>query len=134
MQDDGVIDLDFEEVGVNIDGAEVGMFSGSASIDREGAVVGLTLDAYVTDKAAPFGPPKKVFRYLKVPLRTKVEAFCTFAELLARQIANAIESGFAPEISDKLNDWCVSLAEQEFEHEPHFPGSIATFVDSEAAE
>jgi len=130
MKDDGVIDFDFEEVGVNIDGAEVGMFSGSASIDQDGHVVGLTLDGYVTDRAAPFGPSKKVERYLKVPLRDEPH---DLPSQMASALANAIERGFEPEINDALNDWHVSLAEQEWEAEPRFPGSVATFV-SEAAE
>ena len=40
MRDTGIIDFDFEEIGLSIDGADVGMFSGTASIDRDGAVVG----------------------------------------------------------------------------------------------
>lgn len=113
MRNDGVIDFDFEEVGVQIDGAECGMFSGTASIDQDGAVVGLYLDAYVTDRAAPLGLPKKVTRYLKVPLRHHIPL--AFESYLARELATAIETGFEPEINDKLNDWSVSIAEQSFE-------------------
>ena len=116
MRDTGIIDFDFEEVGVQIAGAEVGMFSGTASINQDGAVVGLYLDAYITDRAAPLGMPKKITRYLKVPLRHHIPF--VFESYLARELATAIETGCEPEINDKLNDWSVSIAEQSFEHAP----------------
>ena len=116
MRDVGVIDFDFEEVGVQISGADVGMFSGTASIDQDGAVVGLYLDAYITDRAAPLGMPKKITRYLKVPLRHHIPL--AFESYLARELATAIETGCEPEITDKLNDWSVSIAEQSFDHAP----------------
>lgn len=106
MKDDGVIDFDFEEVGVNIDGAEVGMFSGSASIDQEENVVGLTLDA--------FDSSKQVTRYLKVPRRGWPS---NFNDILAEKLAETIEQRFKHEITDKVNDWCVSIAEQEWQPE-----------------
>lgn len=115
MLDDGVIDFEFEEVGVLIEGAEVGMFSGTASIDQDGAVVGLTLDSYVTDKTDPLGIPKRVSRYIRVPLPARLDSWCTFTEQLARGLATTIQKGFEPEINDKLNDWSVSIAEQTFE-------------------
>jgi len=116
LNDDGVIDLPFEEVGLQINGADVGLFSGTASIEKDGAVVGLTLDAYTTNKADPLGTPKKVTRYLKVPLRHHIPL--AFESYLARELATAIETGCEPEITDKLNDWSVSIAEQSFEHAP----------------
>ena len=116
MRDVGVIDFDFEEVGVQISGADVGMFSGTASIDQDGAVVALYLDAYITDRAAPLGMPKKITRYLKVPLRHHIPL--AFESYLARELATAIETGCEPEITDKLNDWSVSIAEQSFDHAP----------------
>jgi hypothetical protein len=112
MRDSGVIDFKFEEVGLQIDGADVGMFSGTASIDKDGAVVGLNLDAYVTDRSAPLGMPKKVSRYIKVPLIAK--PFCTFTELLARNLARAIQNGFEPEINEALLDHSVSRLEREW--------------------
>lgn len=114
MRDDGVIDFDFEEVGLQIDGADVGLFSGRASIDKEGAVVGLTLDAYTTNKADPLGMPKKVTRYIRVPYASKEDIFCTFPALVARKLADIIQRSFEPEINDLLIDRSVSRLEREW--------------------
>lgn len=114
MSDDGVITFDFEEVGIDLAGAEVGMFSGSASIDKDGVVVGLTLDAFVEEPSRQFGPLKQVTRYLKV--RSKYVWITHFDDILARKLADTIEKRFERQIADELNDWCVSLAEQEWEY------------------
>lgn len=115
LNDDGVIDLPFEEVGLQINGADVGLFSGTASIDKDGAVVGLTLDAYTTNKADPLGIPKKVERYIRVPYASKDAVFCSFPELMARELAAVIQRSHEPEIRDKLIDRSVSRLEREWE-------------------
>lgn len=114
MQDDGVIGFDFEETGVDLDGAEVGMFSGTASIDQDGVVVGLTLDAWI-DGGSQFGPLKQTTLYLKVPMQRN--HLTSLPDLIARALADTIEKRFERQIEDELNDWHVSLAEREFERE-----------------
>ena len=91
------------------------MFPGTASIDRDGAVVGLYLDAYVTDRAAPLGMPQKITRYL-VPLRHHIPFVSkAISPANCRQLKPVAE----PEITEpSLNDWSVSIAEQSFEHSP----------------
>jgi hypothetical protein len=111
MSDDGVITFDFEEVGVDLDGAEVGMFSGSASIDQDGNVVGLTLDAWSNDVDRQF---KRTTRYLKVPMQRN--QLTSLSDMIASALADTIEKRFKRHIEDELNDWCVSLAEQEWEY------------------
>jgi hypothetical protein len=115
MQDDGVIDFDFEEVGVDFEGAEVGMFSGSASIDKDGVVVGLTLDAFIDDTSRQFGPLKQTTRHLKVPMQRN--QLSSLPDLIARALADTIAKRFKRQIEDELNEWHVSLAEREFERE-----------------
>lgn len=113
--DDGILDIEFDEVGVLIDGADVGMFEGSASINRDGYVTGLYLNAYVTDKAA-HTLPKKVTRYLDVP--KKRLAAMAFNERLAYEIAASLEINYRHVIDDQLNDYFVSRLEREWEPDP----------------
>lgn len=115
MQDGGVINFDFEETGIDLEGAEAGMFSGTASIDQDGVVVGLTLDAFIDDTSRQFGPLKQTTRYLKVPMQRN--QLTSLPDLIARALADTIEKRFKRQIEDELNDWHVSLAEQEFERE-----------------
>lgn len=114
MQDDGILNFDFEECGVDLAGAEIGMFSGSASIDQDGVVVGLTLDAWADERPKQFVPTKKTTRYLKVPMQRN--QLTSLPDLIARALADTIEKRFKRQIEDELNEWHVSLAEQEWEH------------------
>jgi hypothetical protein len=114
MSDDGVLTFDFEECGVDLEGAEVGMFSGSASIDKDGIVVGLTLDAFIDDTSRQFGPLKQTTRHLKVPMQRN--QLTSLSDLIARALADTIEKRFKRHIEDELNEWCVSLAEREWEY------------------
>lgn len=117
MRDDGVVEFEFEELGLQYEGAEIGLYAGTASIDQDGGVVGLTLDGYVTCKSRPLGPPDRVSRYLPIPAPNKT--VLSFDEQLARKLADAIETGYVPEINDLLNDWHVSLAERAFDEDDY---------------
>lgn len=85
------------------------------SLDNGLLSVGLTLDAYTTNRADPLGMPKKVTRYIRVPYASKDDIFCTFPALVARKLADIIQRSFEPEINDLLIDRSVSRLEREWE-------------------
>ncbi|CAA2139525.1 hypothetical protein [Hyphomicrobium sp. ghe19] len=114
VENDYAVTFEFEEVGIDDHGAEVGLYSGVAHIDQDGAVVGLMLDAYATDKTNPLGRPKQILRYYPVPLRNK--QLSSLAEFRARGIADALEKGFPVEgVRGKVDNWHVSIAESGWE-------------------
>ncbi|MBA2125083.1 hypothetical protein DLM45_02430 [Hyphomicrobium methylovorum] len=113
---DYAVEIPFEEIGIQIDGADVGMFDGTAHVDQHGSVVGLEIDGYVTDPVNPLGRRKQVTRYLKVPFWNG-PAPTNFIDILAKHLAHEITVSCEPEINDKLNDWSVSLAEKEWHPE-----------------
>lgn len=94
----GVISLDFE-VGFPIDGGVYGSgFSGRAEIDCDGKVVHLALESYSVGKDGEFDVPPVYDPTSPISL-----------------LADAVEGIYEDEIEDKLNDWAVSLAEQQWE-------------------
>jgi len=99
----GVISLDFE-VGHYVDGDEYGKgYDGTAEIDAEGHIVHLRVEG---------------FRSKTPDLEVDVVVNpATKLEIWARELADTIESTYDREIKDKLNDWSVSIAEQQFTRE-----------------
>lgn len=93
----GVIEMDFE-VGYPIDGHNYGSITGTAFIDDDAKVVGLRLTALHA------GSPDID---LEVPRK--------YDDSFAAKIADVVEGSYKYEIRDALNEWSVSIAEQEWE-------------------
>lgn len=110
------VSVTFDDVGLRIDGAEVGMFAGVAHVDHHGSVVGLELDTYVTDPVNPL-LTKKAARYFRVP-HFNAPMSLRFDDVLATHLAHAVTLSHQHQIQDALNDWSVSVAEREWHPEP----------------
>lgn len=104
-----VVELPFEEVGLMLGGAECGMFSGTAHIDPDGAVVEIDLDGYKQNG-------QRTTSNLKVPLRHGDTSL--FTAKIALALADRIETLFAPDIKDMLDDWIEGTRHREFVLEP----------------
>lgn len=103
-----VAELPFEEVGLMLGGAECGMFSGTAHIDPDGAVVEIDLDGYKHGL--------RTTSSLKVPFRHGDTSL--FTAKIAIALADRIEALFKSDIEAILDDWIESNSCREFVLEP----------------
>ena len=92
-----VVDIVFEEVGVEFDGLSVGSFTGVASVTSDGEVVSLAIDALTTSAL-----PNHDWQVLNIDVDPRATSF---QGTLARYLAQAIESRYAPEIGEELDAW-----------------------------
>ena len=103
---DEVTDIDFEDIGIPVCGASVGMFSGRAGIDQEGSVCSLILDGYA-DNLDGYKTSTHAFARIDVPHPNAYQK--NWDQSLAELIARQIETVYADTIADKLNDWRIDV-------------------------
>lgn len=103
-----IVELPFEEVGLMLGGVECGMFSGTAHIDPDGAVVEIDLDGYKHGL--------RTTSSLKVPFRHGDTSL--FTAKIAIALADRIETLFAPDIKAMIDDWIEGARHREFALEP----------------
>lgn len=94
----GVISIDFE-VGFPIEGGEYGKgFDGRADVDCDGKVVHITLESFGHQPDGEFDVP----------------SIYDATNPISR-IADLIEGSYEDEIEHALNEWSVSIAEQQWQ-------------------
>lgn len=98
-----VIDVDFDEVSIEVQGVHVGLFTGTAEVDSDGAVASIVFDGWKD------GSPARV--RLDVPLRYDNRP--TWNGTLALVLADEIRQQYADTIREKLDDWVDSLSIRE---------------------
>ncbi len=98
LQNDYAVEILFEEIGVIIDGAKCGLYSGTAQIDQDGDITGLLLDGYQDGV--------RVSRYVPVP--SKEHGWLN-------DLAKVVSEDYRGSIRDAVNEWHVSQAEDSWE-------------------
>lgn len=101
-----VTEITFEEISIEIAGVYVGLFSGSAGIDTDGAVVSLTLDGWRDGEQG--------FAHLDVNRHQNTKRF---DDVLAIVLADEIQDQMRGEIQEALIEWADSnqIREPDFE-------------------
>lgn len=89
-----VTEITFEEIGLDIDGASFGLYSGTAYIDEDGAVCSMLLEGYRGSK--------KTTVMLKVPYQ---EPMTNNRLWIAAHLAEQIEAKCASRIHEALFLW-----------------------------
>jgi len=97
----GVVTIDFDDVGILHDGHDYGHFTGTAEIDCDETVIALCLEPLEN---------KKPCWNIDVPFPYDENNWVCL-------LADNIKGRFKQTIKDKLDDWSVSIAEQQFERE-----------------
>lgn len=98
-----VTEIEFEEVGIAINGVYCGLFSGTADVDSDGAITSIVLDGWQDGSKA----------------RTRLDVpYCgsnrtTWNGTLALVLADEIRQQYAHIIREKLDDWADSLSIRE---------------------
>jgi hypothetical protein len=101
-----VTEIPFEEISIEIAGVYVGLFSGSAGVDTDGAVVTLSLDGWQNGEQS--------LARLDVNRHQNTRRF---DDVLAIVLADEIQDQMQHEISDALVEWAdaSSVREPDFE-------------------
>ena len=101
-----VTEITFEEISIEIAGVYVGLFSGSAGVDTDGAVVTLSLDGWQNGEQG--------LARLDVNRHQNTRRF---DDVLAIVLADEIQDQMQHEISDALVEWAdaSSVREPDFE-------------------
>ena len=101
-----VTEIKFDEISIEIAGVYVGLFSGSAGVDTDGAVVTLSLDGWQNGEQG--------FAHLSVNRHQNTRRF---DDVLAIVLADEIQDQMQHEISDALVEWAdaSSVREPDFE-------------------
>lgn len=104
MQD--VAEIEFEEIGIQIKGVVIGMFSGTASLDTDGTVSSLVIDGF-----DPYGGKSRA--RLSVP--HPYGAAPTWDGKLAAVLAVEIQRNYRDQIIEALSDYTDSLSIREYD-------------------
>ena len=104
-----VTEINFEEISIEIGGVHVGLFSGTAGVDTDGAVVTLCLDGWKDGETAH--ARLDVNRYQN----TK-----RFDDVLAIVLADEIQDQMKGEIQEALIEWADSCTVREPDFEPAY--------------
>lgn len=96
---DAVTEITFEEIGIDLDGIAVGLFSGTANLDAEGAVTSFVLDGWKN------GDRQETCLDVPLPYQHAV----SFEAKLAIALAGSVETVRQPAIKDALDDWRMGL-------------------------
>ena len=101
-----VTEIPFEEISIEIAGVYVGLFSGSAGVDTDGAVVTLSLDGWQNGEQS--------LARLEVNRHQNTRRF---DDVLAIVLADEIQDQLQPEINEALTEWAdaSSVREPDFE-------------------
>ena len=101
-----VTEISFEEISIEIVGVYVGLFSGSAGVDTDGAVVTLSLDGWQNGEQG--------FAHLSVNRHQNTRRF---DDVLAIVLADEIQDQMRGEIQEALIEWADSnqIREPDFE-------------------
>jgi len=101
-----VTEITFEEISIEIAGVYVGLFSGSAGVDTDGAVVTLSLDGWQNGEQS--------LARLEVNRHQNTRRF---DDVLAIVLADEIQDQLQPEINEALTEWAdaSSVREPDFE-------------------
>ena len=101
-----VTEIKFDEISIEIAGVYVGLFSGSAGVDTDGAVVTLSLDGWQNGEQS--------LARLEVNRHQNTRRF---DDVLAIVLADEIQDQMQHEISDALVEWAdaSSVREPDFE-------------------
>lgn len=102
-----VTEIQFEEISIEIEGVYVGLFSGSAGVDTDGAVVSLTLDGWKDGEQSHARLDVNRYHHTK-----------RFHDVLAIVLADAIQEQMPGEIQEALIDWAdnCTVREPDFAH------------------
>ena len=101
-----VTEIPFEEISIEIAGVYVGLFSGSAGVDTDGAVVTLSLDGWQNGEQS--------LARLEVNRHQNTRRF---DDVLAIVLADEIQDQMRGEIQEALIEWADSnqIREPDFE-------------------
>lgn len=101
-----VTEITFEEISIEIAGVYVGLFSGSAGVDTDGAVVTLSLDGWQNGEQS--------LARLEVNRHQNTRRF---DDVLAIVLADEIQDQLQPEINEALTEWAdaCTVREPDFE-------------------
>lgn len=95
-------EIQFEEISIEIDGVYVGLFSGSAGVDTDGAVVSLTLDGWKDGETA----------YARLDVN-RYQSTKRFNDVLAIVLADEIQEQLKDEIQEALIEWADACTIRE---------------------
>ncbi len=101
-----VTEINFEEISIEVAGVHIGLFTGSAGIDTDGAVVTLSLEGWKDGEHA--------FAHLEVKRHQNTKRF---DDVLAIVLADEIQDQMRAEIQDALIEWAdaCTVKEPDFE-------------------
>ena len=102
-----VAEITFEELGLEITpGVFSGMFSGTAHVDRDGAVCVILLDGYRDGVAC----------VTRMEIPSPYQNHLDWVQRMVLVLRDQIETHYRPAIGDALDDWAEARGVRE--HEP----------------
>lgn len=104
-----VAEINFEEISIEVAGVHIGLFTGTAGVDTDGAVVTLSLEGWKDGETS--------FARLDVKRHQNTKRF---DDVLAIVLADEIQDQMRGEIEDALIDWADNNTVRELDFEPAY--------------